>query len=91
MNEIRDIDFFIRLLQDDPTLPCPSLPRDVSTFEQLQEWKSAIRSYDRARIHLGIKTPAQVNEENSAIGPNRQLTFSWEGYVNARRTNRIYA
>jgi hypothetical protein len=63
----RNIEYFKNLLSADPALRRPGVLPELaySLSEQSWEWKSALRSYDAARIELGIRTPRQVQEENS--------------------------
>jgi hypothetical protein len=93
MNVVRNIEYFESLLKADPALRCPQLPHPCKTFEVLQEWKSATRCYDRARINLGIVTVAQVQDENSAIKreDRDKLKIVWERSFHAPKSQRIYA
>lgn len=63
----RNIEYFKERLAIDPALPRPAvLPElDWSLSEQSWEWKSALRSYDAARIEMKIRTPQEVQAENS--------------------------
>ena len=68
----RNIEYFKKLLAENPALRRPEVLPELawSMSEQSWEWKSAARSYDAARIELGIRTPMEVQLENSWIPPN---------------------
>jgi len=63
----RNIEYFKKLLAENPALRRPEVLPELawSMSEQSWEWKSAARSYDAARIELGIRTPHEVQLENS--------------------------
>ncbi|WP_145929158.1 hypothetical protein [Termitidicoccus mucosus] len=63
----RDIEYFKTLLRRNPELPRPRALEGLSFADQVWERKSANRCYDAARIELGLKTPAQIQEECSAF------------------------
>jgi hypothetical protein len=63
---VRDIEFFKRALVESPSLRVPVPLVELASMEQRsREWRSALRSYDAARLELGIRTPAQIQSENS--------------------------
>jgi len=63
----RNIEYFKKLLAENPALRRPEVLPELewSMSEQSWEWKSASRSYDAARIEMGIRTPHEVQLENS--------------------------
>ena len=65
----RNIEYFKKLLAGDPALRRPEVLPELawSMSEQSWEWKSALRSYDAARIEMEIRTPHEVQLENSWI------------------------
>lgn len=68
MSAVRSIAYFEELLKADPDLPFPEpLAPRITNYEILREYKSALRAYDRARMRLGIRTPEQIQEQNSPI------------------------
>jgi hypothetical protein len=62
MNQIQT---FIEKLKINPNLPRPEQPEGIPITEASRLWKSQCRAYDYARIKLGIKTPHEVQIENS--------------------------
>ena len=67
----RNIEYFKKQLAENPALRRPEVlsELDWSMSEQSWEWKSALRSYDAARIEMQIRTPMEVQRENSWLPP----------------------
>jgi len=63
---LRDVAYFEELLRANPALPCPERPTPAN-LSAIDEWKSAIRCYDDARVNLGIKTGLEIQRENSIL------------------------
>ena len=62
----RDVEYFKKLLAENPSLRRPKPLDNISNpYAQSREWKSASRCYDAARIELGVCSPDKIQQENS--------------------------
>jgi hypothetical protein len=69
-HEPRTKAYFIRLLRENPKIRWPRRldeHLDYTKWEYSEEYKSALRSYDAARLDLGLVTVAQLNQENGCV------------------------
>jgi hypothetical protein len=72
MSLTRDIRYFKKELAANPSLRSPDPRADCATLtERSREWRCALRSYDAACLELGIKTPAEIQAENSPFARMR--------------------
>jgi hypothetical protein len=62
---LRNAAFFKRELAINPQLGQPRPLEGVSLEQRSREWRGAMRSYDAARIELGLKTPNEIQQQNS--------------------------
>jgi hypothetical protein len=75
----RNVAYFKRLLARQPSLRRPDRLPELrhSLDRQSFEWKAALRSYDQARLDLGIATPMQIQTENSITRGRVKPTLVW--------------
>jgi hypothetical protein len=91
MSEIRNIEYFEGLLKADPDLPRPRPLTPLTNFEAVDEYKSAMRHYDWARLNLGLVTRERLQEEVSPIKFENwgKIEILWEKMEkNAARPNK---
>lgn len=68
----RNIEYFKRALARKPAMRRPNPDRalrDITT--RSREYRGALRSFDAARIELGIATPLEVHRQNSPFASMR--------------------
>ena len=79
----RNIEYYKRLLKENPGLGFPERLEGLDLEESVFERKAAGRCYDAARMELGIKKPSDIQQENSIFTGMRPRWVRLNAYAQA--------
>lgn len=63
--QTRNMDFFRSELGKNTGLARPDPLPELNLEERSREWRGALRAYDAVRLEMRIRTPGEIQRENS--------------------------